>query len=267
MKSFDETHIEKLLNAKHEALLHVYTLGRFNITLDHQEISDNWGRDKAIQLFQFFVISRNRMALHKEVIIDRLWEEKGTDQHFKVALHEIKKILEPKGSSKTTAKYIQRQGSSYKLNMENIWLDSQVFKSLVELANNVIGQADELAILAYQEAVRLYQGIFLPNRIYEDWTSSERDHLQLLALNAYVSLSELLLQEQANESIRLTEEALNIDPTWEEAYRIQMKAHMANGNRPQAMRCFDKCKQVLDKEFGIEPLPATSLLYKRIKTT
>ncbi len=266
MIKFDDTHIEQLLAAKQKADLHVYSLGKFNIVLDKNEISDNWGRDKAIQLFQFFLISRNRMALHKEVIIDRLWEENGTDQHFKVALHEIKKILEPKTSSRSKTKYIQRQGSSYKLNMENVWLDSHIFKSLIEVGNNVVGHQDELAIMAFQGAIKLYKGVFLPNRIYEDWTSSERDNLQMLALNAYLSLSELLLQDQAKESIRLTEEALNIDPTWEEAYRVQMMAHMLNGNRPQAIRCFDKCKKVLDKEFGIEPLPATIKLYDSIRS-
>ncbi len=267
MIKFDDSHIEKLLNSKERKDLIVYTLGRFNLVLDGVEVSDNWGRDKAIQLFQFFLISRNRMALHKELIIDRLWEDIGTDQHFKVALHEIKKILEPKTNARGVTKYVQRQGSSYKLNMDHVWLDSEKLKSFVEIGNNLEADQSELAIIAFQSAIKLYQGVFLPNRIYEDWTSGEREHIQSLALNAIVSLSELLLRDQTKESIRLTEEALNIDPTWEEAYRIQMMAHMINGNRPQAIRSFNRCKKVLDEEFGIEPLPVTLNLFKSIKTT
>ena len=265
MIKFDDSHIETLIESKSKSSLQVYSLGRFNLILDGLEISDNWGRNKAVQLFQFFLISRNRMALHKEMIIDRLWEETGTDQHFKVALHEIKKILEPKSNARKGTKFVQRQGSSYKLNMDNIWLDSEVFRSFAEIGNNLAGTQNELAIIAYQSAVELYRGVFLPNRIYEDWTSSERENLQMQALGVHVSLSELLLKDHSKESIRLTEEALNIDPAWEEAYRIQMKAHMLNGNRPQAIRCFEKCKKVLDQEFGIEPLPDTINLYKSIK--
>lgn len=265
MIKFDDTHIESLIESKDKADLEIYTLGRFNLILDGEEISDNWGRDKAIQLFQFLLISRNRMALHKEMIIDRLWEELGTDQHFKVALHEIKKVIEPKSTKRGETKYVQRQGSSYKLNMENVWLDSHALSSFVEIGNNLVGHKDELAIVAFQSAIELYKGVFLPNRIYEDWTSSERENLQMLALNAHVSLSELLLNDQAKESIRLTEEALNIDQTWEEAYRIQMLAHMLTGNRPQAIRCFERCKKVLNREFGIDPLPATTKVFNSIK--
>lgn len=266
MIQFDDSHIEELLASEQKAELKVRTLGRFNLVLSGEEISDNWGRDKAIQLFQFFLISRNRMALHKEMIIDRLWEDAGTNQHFKVALHEIKKVLEPK-TARGDTKFVQRQGSSYKLNMEHIWLDSQALKSFVEIGNQLLHQQPDLAVLAYQSAVKLYQGVFLPNRIYEDWTSSERENLQMLALGAHITLAELYLEDQAQESIRLTEEALNIDPTWEEAYRIQMAGHMINGNRPQAIRTFQKCKAVLEEEFGIEPLPATVKLYKSIKST
>ena len=267
MVNFDDTHIENLLESDTKAELKVYTLGQFNLELNGEEISDNWGRDKAIQLFQFFIIARNRMALHKEQIIDRLWEDAGTDQHFKVALHEIKKVLEPKKNAKTQTKFIQRQGSSYKLDMEKIWIDNQAMKSLVEIGNNVSEDQPELAIFAYQSAIRLYKGIFLPNRMYEDWTSSERDNLQMLALGAHVSLAELMLKDQAKESIRLTEEALNIDETWEEAYRIQMQAHMIHGNRPQAIRTFERCKRVLNQEFGIDPLPMTTKLISNIKAS
>ncbi len=266
MIKFDDTHIENLLEARQKADLEIITLGSFTLILNGEEISDNWGRDKAIQLFQFLIISRNRMALHKEMIIDRLWEEAGSDQTFKVALHEIKKVIEPKTNKRGNTKYIQRQGSSYKLNMENIWLDSQVFKSFIEIGNKLYSEQKELAILSFQSAINIYKGVFLPNRIYEDWTSSERENLQMLALNAFVSLSELLLNEQPKETIRLTEEALNIDQTWEEAYRIQMMAHMLNGNRPQALKCFEKCKNILNKEFGIDPLPVTIDLFNNIKT-
>ena len=104
MIKFDDTHIESLLESDTKAELKVYTLGQFNLELNGAEISDNWGRDKAIQLFQFFIIARNRMALHKEQIIDRLWEDAGTDQHFKVALHEIKSVDQKRSHPKIVSR-------------------------------------------------------------------------------------------------------------------------------------------------------------------
>ncbi len=262
MIQYDDGHIQALMDAKDKADLKVSTLGQFHLVLDDNPVPDNWGRDKAIQLFQFFLISRNRLALHKEQIIDRLWDESGSDQVFKVALHGINKTIEPNKKSRGQTRFIQRQGATYKLDMSKIWLDSQALESYIEIGNHVKGMNNELAIIAFQLAINLYKGPFLPNRIYEDWTTTERERIQIFTLGAYISLAELLLEEQPNESIRLTEEALNIDPTWEEAYRIQMAAHIANGNRPQAIRTYKRCVDVLDKEFGIAPLPKTVGLFE-----
>jgi len=256
-----------LNEAKNLAELKVFTLGRFSLELNGEKIQDNWGRDKAIQLFQFFITSRNRTALHKEQIMDRLWDGDGSDQVFKVALHGVNKVLEPKKTGRGNSKFIQRQGSTYKLNMEKVWLDSAAMESFLEIGNQSFGENKDLAITAFQQAVVLYEGSFLPNRIYVDWASTERERLQMLALSGYLSLAELQLEQQPNESIRLSEKALNIDQTWEEAYRIQMMAHMIKGNRPQVIKTYQRCKEILEKEFGIAPLPATKQLYNTIQST
>ena len=60
--------------------------------------------------------------------------------------------------------------------------------------------------------------------------------------------------------------ALSIDPTWEDAYRLQMQAYIAKGNRPQAIKTYQKCVDVLDEEFGIDPLPETRNLLKEIES-
>ncbi|PSR11222.1 MAG: transcriptional regulator, partial [Bacteroidetes bacterium] len=73
-----------------------------------------------------------------------------------------------------------------------------------------------------------------------------------------------LLASNPLESIRLAQQALLIDHTWEDAYRIQMKAYLQKGNRPMAIKTFQTCEQVLDEEFGILPLPETRNLWKAI---
>lgn len=262
-----DSNLEALLDKYQNAKLKVFTLGNFELQLEGQKIQDNWGREKAIQLFQFFLLSRNRSALHKEQIINRLWEENGSDQDFKVALHGINKVLDPQKLKRGNSIYIQRQGQSYRLLMDAVWLDSDIMESYIELGNHSLNTNKEIAIVAFQSAVDLYKGDFLPNRIYEDWTTTERERIQMLALNAVMSLAELMLNEQPNECIRLTEKAIKIDLTWEEAYRTQMNAHMINGNRPQAIKTYQRCEAILDKEFGIEPLPVTKSLFEKIKAS
>lgn len=245
--------------------LHITTLGEFSVKVDGRKISPKeWGRDKTVQLFQYLITSRTRRSLHKEQIIDRLWEDNEGDRDFKVALHGINKTLEPTRPPRTEPKYIQRQGISYQLNQESIWIDSQIVENYIILANEVSTSDTTIAIAAYRKALSLHHGTYLPNRSFEDWSSEERERLQVLILGAYLSLGELVLEDQPIETIRLTQKVISDDNTWEDAYQLQMRAYLKKGNRPAAIKTYHKCVKILDQEFGLDPLPQTQDIFDSI---
>ena len=65
-----EQHIEVLKAKRQKATIQVQTLGNFQIWLGGLLVPQKeWGRDKTVQLFQFFVTARHRKALHKEQIM------------------------------------------------------------------------------------------------------------------------------------------------------------------------------------------------------
>lgn len=260
--------ISDILAKKDTASLHVQTLGSFQVWRDGALITPKeWGRDKSIQLFQFLVTARHQRALHKEQIIDRIWEEidvKTGQQNFKVALHGMNKALEPMKKSRSEAKYIVRQGLTYQLNLAEIWIDTDTIEALIALGNQSYGEDSSTAIAAYRAAIDLHHGVYLPNRLYEDWSSAERERLQILTLGAFINLSELLVADNPMESIRLCQQALLIENTWEDAYRIQMQAYLKKGNRPMVIKTYQQCAAILDKEFGVQPMPETKALYGSI---
>jgi DNA-binding SARP family transcriptional activator len=252
-----------------KATLRVQTLGGFRIWRSGLEITHAaWGREKAIHLFQFFITTRRRAPyLHKEQIIDRLWPqlspEEG-DRDFKVALHAVNKTLEPDRPPRTEPRFIQRHELTYGLNLAEVWIDADAFETLLTAGNHALPDHPEAAITFYRQAMALYQGDFLPERRYEDWSSAERERLQVLGLGLMVRLADLLLATTPLESIRLAQQVLAIDPVWEDAYRIQIKAYLAQGNRPLALRSYEQCVQVLARELGLEPLPETRQLYELV---
>lgn len=268
MKSIEQQ-IKDLIARKAAAALHIQTLGTFQVWREGTLlVAKDWGRDKTVQLFQFLVTARHRRGLHKEQIIDRIWEEadgKTGDQTFKVALHGVNKTLEPNRKSRTEARYILRQGVTYQLNLDEIWIDVDALEQFVALGNQALNTNPKLAEQAYREAIELHHGVYLPNRLYEDWSSEERERLQVLALGAMITLGELLIEENPMESVRLAQMALLIDAAWEDAYRIQMAAYFQKGNRPMAIKSYQHCVEVLEEEFGIEPLPETQALMRKIK--
>jgi len=249
--------------------LRVCTLGGFHVWRDGDEISPAaWGREKALHLFQFFVTLRLQgLRLHREQIIERLWpglDPDGGDRDFKVALHAVNKVLEPNRKPRAEPQFIQRHDLTYDLNLEEIWIDAFAFENLIAAGNQAGNR--ESAVAYYQQALTLYQGDFLPERRYEDWSSAERERLQVLALGLMTTLAEMLLKNSPLESIRLTQHALAIDPVWENAYRIQIQAYLAQGNRPMALRTYQQCVKVLQSELAIGPLPETQAIYEQIKS-
>ncbi len=264
-----EQQIISLKSKKDQAAILVQTLGNFQVWRKGTPLTaKDWGRDKTIQLFQFLITARHRRALHKEQIISRLWEDemdiKAGEQVFKVAMHGINKTLEPDRKSRSEPKYILRQGLTYQINELEIWIDVEALEQFIALGNQALAEQPDLAQIAYREAIAIHQGIYLPNRLYEDWSSEARERLQMLMLGAIITLSELLIEKNPMESIRLAQEALLIDRAWEDAYRIQMEAYLQKGNRPMAIKTYRQCEKVLEEEFGIKPLPETKRVMDHI---
>ena len=258
--------LQKLKQFQEDAIIRIQTLGQFNMWRENEKVdSKQWGRDKTIQLFQYLISNRQRHALHKEKIMDHLWED-GDDRDFKVALHGVNKVLEPERPSRTESSFVIRQGISYQLDVTKIWIDADALEKYIIIGNEALGEDQAISKEAYKSAIALYQGVYLPNRIYEDWSSEEREKIQILVLGAYVILAEILLNENPLESVRLAQCAIAIDNTWEDAYRLQMQAYMIKGNRPQAIKAYQKCADVLDQEYGIDPLPATKSLLQEIES-
>ena len=261
----EESTISEILQKKQDALVIIQTLGNFSVFVENQKVPPKaWKRDKSLQLLQFMLISSRQKALHKEQIIDRLWDDDMDDQGFKVAMHGIHKVLEPNKISHAEPRYIERNGHTYKLITDSLWVDSYVFESLISIGNRHLNDDPMLAQKAYREALKLHTGTFLPDRIFEDWSADERERLQLMFLNASISLAELLLDINPAESIQLCQQALLADVTWEDAYRLQMAAFFARGNRPMAIKTYQVCEKVLWEEMAIKPLPETKKLYQAI---
>jgi len=257
--------LQELQTFQENAKIRIETLGNFGVWRNQQKIeTKEWTRDKTIQLLQYLVSNRQRNALHKEKIMDGLWED-WNDRDFKVALHGINKVLEPERPPRTEALYIIRQGVSYQINLENVWIDVEALEKYIIIGNEALIIDKAISKKAYKAALNLYKGSYLPNRVYEDWTSEEREKVQLLVLGTYITLAEITLKENPLESIRLAQNALAIDATWEDAYRIQMQAYILKGNRPQAIKTYMKCEVILEEEYGISPLPETKKLLKEIE--
>ncbi len=250
------------------AALRVYTLGGFRVLRDGAQVEPKvWGREKALHLFQFLVTHRNRY-MHKEQIVDQLWPEapwQAGDRDFRVALNAVNRALEPDRAPRAVARFINRVDLTYGLDPEQVWVDADAFEAYLTKANRSLLEQPSAAVESYWAAIDLYNGEYLPDRRYEDWASAERERLGVLALSAMTKLADLEVARAPREALRLSQRVLSLEPLWEEAYRAQMRAYQALGNRPMALRTYMDCVNVLNEALLIEPLPETRDLYLEIK--
>ena len=250
--------------------LRVQSLGAFRVWRGSVEVAPrDWQRDKARQLFQLLLTERSRW-LPREQIADRLWPQLSPEaaaRDFKVALNALNKAIEPGHSSEAPFSFLAREGTSYQLRPEaDLWVDSTEFERECEAGMRLIESGDTgEGVEHLQAAMRLYRGDYLPDALYEDWASDERERLLSLFLRAADRLAEAYVQSAHYDgALEVCQRILARDPCWERAYRMMMVSHARQGNRSLATRTYQRCVDALREELGAEPSPATTGLYRQV---
>ncbi|WP_341984588.1 BTAD domain-containing putative transcriptional regulator [Rossellomorea oryzaecorticis] len=264
--------LELLKKLGHESLsshpgytLKVHTLGSFEIWLGDERVSEKqWQREKAKELFQYFLIQRNQLK-RKEEIIEELWPEgSGSDRDFKVALNTLNNVLEPNRPARGKAFFISRVQDGYKLNgVAGIEYDSDQFSNWI--SQGLKEKDADKSIQYLDRGILHYKGSFLPDRKGTSWTEKERERLQHLYLRALEKRAQLAVRKETYEdAIDCCLKIIEQDSLWEEAYRILMYCYYQKNNRPQAVKWFQRCKGLLDREFGVAPMEATQRMYEMV---
>lgn len=124
-------------------------------------------------------------------------------------------------------------------------------RELIGAARRLLDDGGEPAASDLEDACRT--GELLPDW-YDDWLETERERVRQLRVHAVESLAERLLDSQRyGQVFDLLLGALRGDPLRESAHRLLMRAHLAEGNRSDAVRHFRAYRDRLHSEFGLEP--------------
>lgn len=245
--------------------LRVQTLGAFRVWRGRAEVTPReWQRDKARQLFQLLLIHRGQW-LQRDEIADRLWptlSPEAAARDFKVALNALNKAIEPNRASDDQFAYIVREGAAYRLRPEaDVWIDAAEFEREAEAGLRAADDRSGETIVHLRAALALYGGDYLPEALYEDWASEERERLLSLYLRAADRLAGgLIARGDFDEGLSVCASILARDACWERAYRLMMTAYARQGNRPQALRVYQRCVDALASELGVGPSAATLAL-------
>jgi predicted ATPase len=136
----------------------------------------------------------------------------------------------------------------------HIWMDVDEFEL----------KAVRTDVASLQQAVSLYRGDFLEG-FYDDWIISERYRFESLYLDALARL--MILYEAGKDYLSALATALRLlsrDALREDAYQITMRAYCHLGQRKAALEQYERCREILLKELGAEPMVETRDLFLSI---
>ena len=108
----------------------------------------------------------------------------------------------------------------------------------------------------------LLQGIAFESEAFDDWlraVSLEHEHLLARLLERLVD--ELGRRGEFASALELAQALVALDTTHEPSYVLLMQLHALQGHGAGVEAAWQRCAQVLEAEFGIEPSPHTEAAY------
>src|SRR5688572_3170676 len=209
---------------------------------------------KAQALLAYLALRPGR-AHAREALTGLLWSDTGerqARQSLRQTMVRLRRVLAGAPRAALVA-----QADTVTVNPSALDVDVAQFERLVRQGTP---KALEGAVALYHGP--LLDGVQVTAPAFEDWLSSERARLHELALDALRRLA--TTQVRARKIEQATQTAARIvalDPLQEDTHRLLMRLYVQQGRRPAALRQYQACVSVLQKELGVEPEPETRRLY------
>jgi DNA-binding SARP family transcriptional activator len=218
-------------------------------------------------LLAYLLLHRDRTHA-REVVASVFWGESPEPlarRRLNTTVWRLRRALEP--DARSYGEFIVG-GPGGELGFNGgsaFWLDVDEFETLatpcvVKSARDL--DRDDLARL--ERAVSLYKGDLLEG-VYDEWVLSDRARLANLHLASLLRLAEGNRRlGEIEKAIGFAEQVLEWEPLREDVHRQLMGLYSLDGRRAEALRHFERCREALRRELGIDPMPETVHLAARI---
>jgi tetratricopeptide (TPR) repeat protein len=114
-------------------------------------------------------------------------------------------------------------------------------------------------------AIDLYRGELLPEDRYEQWAEGRREELRRTWLSLHLELARVYEERGDYEgSIEMLQKAISKQPTNEEAHAGLMRLYALCERRGDALRQYERLREVLSRELFAEPDAVTQQLHEDI---
>lgn len=248
--------------------LNLLTLGGLEIRKNGQPLHGLASR-KAEALLVY--LAAEDKAHSREVLADILWDDRTTAQslgNLRVLLNSLRKHL---GEELEISRQNVRLRRSPAWRMDALDFETRLQTEQERDAGLVVlteRSASDLELALEQYRGDFLQGVYLrESSRFEEWASLTRERLRLAALTALENLIDYYKRCGAYpKGIRAAQRLLQFDSLREESHRELMTLLARNGQQALALRQYEICRDLLEKELGVSPAPETDALYRKLST-
>jgi predicted ATPase/DNA-binding SARP family transcriptional activator len=241
--------------------LHIHLLGEFRLSAGDTPVT-TLDQERLQALLSYLVLQRAAPQSRQQLAF-QLWPDSTESQartNLRSLIHRLRQAL-PHADA-----FVHSDGQMVQWRADSpCTMDVATFEQALARAAQDGQRGDQTrARCALQQAVELYRGDLLP-ALYDDWVLRERERLRqefVAALERLIVLLELAGDYPA--AIGYAQQLLRHDPLHESTYQHLMRLHALSGDRASAVRVYQTCLTVLERELGVEPSPATHEAYERV---
>ncbi|HEX3606990.1 MAG TPA: BTAD domain-containing putative transcriptional regulator [Candidatus Dormibacteraeota bacterium] len=186
-------------------------------------------------------------------LVDVLWSEtppSGPAEQLSVL---VSRLRAPLGAGR-----IVRSDAGYRLDVA--WSDLDAAASFLEEGERRLrAGAPAAARAAAIAALRLHRGPLLADEPEAEWAGPDRTAAERQLLRAHLLMaSAALAAGDPATAATAAEAALVLEPLDEEALRALLAAHAASGRKSAALSAYERFRERLADELGVDPSPATA---------
>ena len=246
--------------------LRICLLGVMRITHDEWPMETRLSRTVK-ELLAYLTLFRHRIHA-REVLAGLFWGDHSDDRArscLSTALWRLRKVLEPGDVPRGTYLLTTAAGDIGFNRESEHWLDIDVFE---QHGRRILARPYQslthMEVRQLENALKLYRGELLEG-FYEEWALRERERLRSVYLHSLAHLLQYYRHKKVyKKGLACGHKILDLDPLREEIHREMMRLYYRNGQRALALRQFDNCSSILEKELGVPPMEETQLLRIRI---
>jgi DNA-binding SARP family transcriptional activator len=247
--------------------MRVSVLGQLTVTGEHGELLPAGELPRRARQVLAVLAARHDRIQSKDALADSVWGDDLPGNHVAALEHYVSVIrrrLQPDGSSANW--FIVTRSGGYLFDTSRAGLDLADLRTLIRrLDAPTPGSPERLAVHA--DILTLARQLPFPEDPYAEWAEPVRTEVQVAAVNALLQHAGSTLCDDPSRSLRLAQEAIELNPFLESGYRAAMTAAIAMDRQDDALRIFERCRQLLDEELGVTPSADLVHLQQQIVTT